>query len=69
MTRYLVTVDIDELTALRAAVNRLADAVKVITPTAGDEVQTEAVVAARCALMAALKASTRLKTGPVRVER
>lgn len=42
MSRVVVTVDIDELNALRGAVNMLADAVKAITPTAGDEVQTEA---------------------------
>lgn len=42
MSRVVVTVDIDELNALRGAVDMLADAVKAITPTAGDEVQTEA---------------------------
>lgn len=68
MSRVVVTVDIDELNALRGAVNMLADAVKAITPTAGDEVQTEAIVNARCALLAALKASTELKLGAASVE-
>ena len=68
MRRCVVTVDIDEVNALREAVNRLADAVQAITPTAGDEVQTEAVVNARCALLVALKASRELKLGDARVE-
>ena len=68
MSRYVVTVDIDEVTALRKAVNKLAGAVGAITPTAGDEVQTEAVVNARCALMVALKASHDLKLADARME-
>ena len=60
----MVTVDIDEATTQPAAVDTLVGAVKAITPTAGDDVQTEAAASARCALLATLKASKELKLGP-----
>lgn len=69
MSRYVVTVGTEELNALQGAVNKLADAIMAITPPAGDELQSEAVVAARCALLVALKASKELKLGSVRVEK
>lgn len=68
MSRCVVTVGSAELCALMGTINKLADAVQAITPAPGDEVQSEAVVNARCALLAALKASKELKPSPVRVE-
>lgn len=68
MSRYVVTVGSVELTALLDALSSTMSAVLAIKPTEGDEAQTEAVVNARCSLLAVLKASKKLKTSPVRVE-
>lgn len=67
MSRVVVTVDIDELNTLRGAVNRLSAAVQAITPMVGDDLQTEAIVNARCALLSALKASKELTLGAASV--
>ncbi len=68
MSRYVVTVGTAELCALMDAMRGALAAVIAITPPADDAVQTEAIVNARCAMLAALKASKKLTLGVVRVE-
>lgn len=68
MSRYVVTVGSDALCAFIEATHSALLAVQAITPPADDEVQTEAVINARCAVLAALRCVKGLQMGPVRVE-
>lgn len=68
MSRYVVTVGTVELCALMDAMSGALAAVIAITPPADDAVQTEAVVSARCAMLAAMRRLKEMENGPVQVE-
>lgn len=63
-----MTVGTLELCALMDAMSGALAAVVAITPPADDVVQTEAVVNARCAMLAAMRRLKEMKNGPVRVD-